>query len=292
MTATSWIARATTVLLAGAALVGLVAGPTLAAGGSAGANSAGDPYFPLQGNGGYDVGHYDLKLDYAPASGALRGVVTIRATATQQLTRFDLDLRRTMTVSSVTVDGRAARFSQPADLGQELVVTPSRDIRSGGAFTVVVTYSGVPGPVIDPDGSIEGWVHTGDGAFVVNEPQGSPSWYPCNDSPRDKASFDFSVSVPQGLTAVANGTLGSSSTAAGRTTFTWHQPDPMSTYLAFVTTGVFRLTQGTTPGGIRTSTPSTRARPRSRRSSWPSCRPCSTSSRRSTAPTRGTRAGR
>ncbi|MGZ4644701.1 MAG: M1 family metallopeptidase [Blastococcus sp.] len=250
MTATSWIARATTVLLAGAALVGLVAGPTLAAGGSAGANSAGDPYFPLQGNGGYDVGHYDLKLDYAPASGALRGVVTIRATATQQLTRFDLDLRRTMTVSSVTVDGRAARFSQPADLGQELVVTPSRDIRSGGAFTVVVTYSGVPGPVIDPDGSIEGWVHTGDGAFVVNEPQGSPSWYPCNDSPRDKASFDFSVSVPQGLTAVANGTLGGSSTAAGRTTFTWHQPDPMSTYLAFVTTGVFRLTQGTTPGGI------------------------------------------
>ena len=250
MTATAWTARAATVLLAGGALVGLVAGPTLAAGGTVGANTAGDPYFPLQGNGGYDVGHYDLALTYTPASGALRGVATVQATATQQLTRFDLDLRRTMTVSSVTVDGRAARFSQPPSLEQELVVDPTQTIRSGRAFTIVVTYAGTPGPITDPDGSIEGWVPTDDGAFVVNEPQGSPSWYPCNDSPLDKAAFDFAVSVPLGLTAVANGSLTGSTTSGGRTTFRWHQPAPMSTYLAFVTTGVFEVTQGSTPGGI------------------------------------------
>ena len=29
---------------------------------------------------------------------------------------------------------------------------------------------------------------TSDGAFVVNEPQGSPGWYPSNDNPRDKAT--------------------------------------------------------------------------------------------------------
>ena len=33
---------------------------------------------------------------------------------------------------------------------------------------------------------------TDDGAFVVGEPQGSPAWYPVNDNPRDKATFDFS----------------------------------------------------------------------------------------------------
>ena len=42
----------------------------------------------------------------------------------------------------------------------------------------------------DPDQSIEGWVPTDDGAFVVNEPQGSPGWYPVNDNPRDKATYD------------------------------------------------------------------------------------------------------
>ena len=51
--------------------------------------------------------------------------------------------------------------------------------------------------VTDPDGSIEGWVPTDDGAFVVGEPQGSPGWFPCNDNPRDKATFDFAVTVPR-----------------------------------------------------------------------------------------------
>ena len=41
----------------------------------------------------------------------------------------------------------------------------------------------------DPDFSIEGWVPTDDGAFVVGEPQGSPAWYPVNDNPRDKADL-------------------------------------------------------------------------------------------------------
>jgi aminopeptidase N len=245
-----WSGRAATVLVAGGALVGLVAGPSLAAGPTAGARSAGDPYFPLQGNGGYDVGHYGLTLDYRPASGVLKGVATIDATATQALSRFDLDLARTMAVSSLTVDGQPAAFAQPAELRQELVVTPPVPLASGAEFTVVVRYAGVPGPVTDPDGSIEGWVPTRDGAFVVNEPQGSPSWYPCNDTPLDKAGFDITVTVPEGLTAIANGVLVDTATADGRTSYRWSQPQPMSTYLAFATTGVFQVATGTTPAGI------------------------------------------
>jgi aminopeptidase N len=65
----------------------------------------------------------------------------------------------------------------------------------------------VPEPVIDPDGSPEGFVRTGDGAVVVNEPQGSPDWYPANDTPRDKATYTIAMTVPAGLTAVGNGAL-------------------------------------------------------------------------------------
>jgi aminopeptidase N len=250
MTSTSWPGRAATVLLASGALTGLVAGPSLAAGAVPGSSSAGDPYFPPQGNGGYDVAHYDLALSFVPSSGRLSGVATITATATQPLSRFDLDLRRNLTVSSVTVDGRPASFAQPADLDQELVVDPAAALRAGSPFTVVVTYSGAPHPVTDPDGSLEGWVATPDGAFVVDEPQGSPGWYPSNDSPRDKATFDFHLTVPQGLTAVANGDLTGTRSAGGRTTFDWHQGLPMSTYLATASSGVFQVTQGVTPGGI------------------------------------------
>src|ERR671911_3114145 len=42
--------------------------PTAAAQLSVGSPGLGDEYFPLAGNGGYDVGHYVLRLDYDPAT--------------------------------------------------------------------------------------------------------------------------------------------------------------------------------------------------------------------------------
>jgi aminopeptidase N len=232
------------------ALVGLAVVPAGAEAG-VGAAGAGDPYFPLQGNGGYDVAHYGLDLRYDPATDRLAGTVTITASATQELTRFDLDMRRELAVSAVTVDGAAAGYDQPAALAQELVVTPARPLAPGQGFTVAVSYAGVPPVITDPDNSIEGMVPTPDGVFTVGEPQGSPGWYPCNDTPTDKATFDFRVTVPAGLTAVANGELaGAPVTAGGWTTFRWHSGQPMATYLATATVGEFETSTGSTPSGI------------------------------------------
>jgi aminopeptidase N len=222
----------------------LAVAPASAAPPSPGAPGLGDPFFPLGGNGGYDVGHYGLTLGYDPATRVLDGRAEISATALQDLSRFDLDLRG-LTVASVTVDGRPAAFARD---GQELVITPGRPIGAGSAFAVDVRYQGRPEVVTDPDGSIEGWVPTDDGAFVVGEPQGSPSWYPVNDNPRDKATYDFAVTVPDGLTAMANGVLVSRASSGGRTTWTWRESDPMASYLATATLGRFDLTVGRVAG--------------------------------------------
>ncbi|MDQ1618283.1 MAG: hypothetical protein QOE19_852 [Actinomycetota bacterium] len=235
-------------ILATVALTGLTAAPALAS--THGARGAGDRYFPLQGNGGYDVKHYDLRLRYDPASRHLRARTIIRATAKKRLTSFDLDFRRNLRISTVTVNGVGAVFHQPAALKQELVVRPFRAVAKDKTFTVVVRYAGTPAAITDPDGSVEGWVPTKDGAFVVGEPQGAPSWFPCNDTPRDKATYDFRVTVPRGVTAIANGDL-TGQTRKGRwTTFRWHNREPMSTYLVTVTTGRFDVRTGTTPGGV------------------------------------------
>ncbi|GIF62511.1 metallopeptidase [Asanoa ishikariensis] len=222
-----------------AALTALaVATPALAGGGSTvGSPGLGDSYFPLAGNGGYDVRHYSLDLDYTRAGNHLDGTAVITARATQNLTRFDLDLRG-FTISSLRVDGAKAQFSRD---GQELVVTPKRMLRAGRTFTVRVDYAGEPTEVIDPDGSSEGWVPTPDGAFVVNEPQGSPGWYPANDNPRDKATFDFAITVPKGITAIGNGRLVGKHDHKGKTTWRWREDSPMATYLATATNGVFEL---------------------------------------------------
>jgi aminopeptidase N len=204
-----------------------------------GSPGLGDPYFPKSGNGGYDVGHYDLELDYSVRRARLGATATISATATHGLTSFDLDFRGPK-ISGLTVDGQPAAFSRG---GQELIVTPPATIAEGQAFQVVVAYAGKVGPVKDPDGSFEGWFPTGDGAFVVGEPRGGPTWFPCNDHPTDKATFETRITVPNGLKAFANGILVEQVPGAERTTFVWRMDQPMATYLATATSGRFKLTQ-------------------------------------------------
>jgi aminopeptidase N len=204
---------------------------------SPGSAGAGDPFFPNAGNGGYDVKHYSLRLDYERTPNTLDGHARIAARATQSLSSFNLDLRANMVVSRVQVDGRTASHSH--DGGQELTIVPKRGLKKGRKFVVKVDYAGTPQAIVDPDLSRESWFLTDDGAYVVNEPQGSPGWYPVNDTPRDKATFDFTITVPEGITALANGVLLSQRTRDGRTTWRWLEADPMAPYLATATNGVF-----------------------------------------------------
>ncbi|MGI5225941.1 M1 family metallopeptidase [Actinoallomurus sp. CA-142502] len=212
-----------------------------------GAASAGDSVVPGSGNGGYDVQHYDLDLKITPqAHPAIAGTTTITATATQALSRFDLDLTG-LDVTKVTVGGVSATHSR---VPGKLVVTPPKPIARGGSFTVAVTYSGNPKAVDDHLLGKYGWIRTGDGVFTGDEPDGAHSWFPSNDHPRDKATFGFRVTVPRGLTAVANGELAGTTESGDAVTYTWRERDPMATYLAMVDVGRFKVRQGRTPGGV------------------------------------------
>ena len=233
--------------VAATALVG-PAGAAPGAAASAGAAGGGDRLFPFAGNGGYDVQRYRLDLHWQPGTNMLVASEQLVATATQSLSSFNLDLTG-LTVNAVRVNGRQARFTR---VGQELTVTPGKPLREDRRFVVSLDYSGVPKVVTDPDGSVEGWVPTEDGVFVVGEPQGSPSWFAVNNSPADKAEFDVSMTVPEGLTAVGNGRLVSQRSARGKSTFRWVERSAMAPYLATITVGRFDVARGVTPGGVPT----------------------------------------
>ncbi|MFG1851261.1 hypothetical protein ACGFJT_05410 [Actinomadura geliboluensis] len=176
--------------------------PTGAATGPAGPTTAGDAYVPGDGNGGYDVKHYGLKLTITPdGPKQLAGTATITATATERLARFNLDLTG-LDVASIKVNGAAARHQRG---GEELEITPAKPLAKGAEFTAVVEYSGTPEPTNDPVLGTYGWIRTRDGVFVACQPSGAHTWFPSNDHPSDKATFDFEITVPQGLTAIANG---------------------------------------------------------------------------------------
>jgi aminopeptidase N len=240
------------VLAAAAALFTLAgAAPAVAAPtGTPGAGGGGDPYFPRQGNGGYRVSHYRLGISYTPGTRRLSGTARIYARTTQALSRFDLDLRRNLHVRSVKVDGRSAHFAQPRSKVQELVITPRHALRKHHRFVVDVVYAGTARHVTDPDGSPDGFITTKDGAFVASEPQGSPSWFPVNDIPTDKATYRVYINVPNGLTAVSNGAFLGPARAGARTTWKWQLTKPVSSYLVTATIGRFDVHRGRTPAGI------------------------------------------
>jgi hypothetical protein len=116
----------------------------LAAPAPVGEAGIGDPYLPLEGDGGFDVRHYDLTFSYDPATDRLDAVNEIRAVATQTLSRFDLDLQQ-LDVSAVTVNDKPATFTRD---GQELQITPKTKLTAKQRFDVSVTYGGVPGTIV------------------------------------------------------------------------------------------------------------------------------------------------
>jgi aminopeptidase N len=231
------------------AAVASVPGPAQARVGYApGASGVGDPYFPLEGNGGYDAQEYLLDVSYDPATDRLDGRVVVVAKATQNLSRFDLDLQK-MDVAGVEVDGRAAGFTRD---GQELVITPRTGLRKGSRFVVAVRYGGVPQPLGGPIvfGQPYGFLPTDDGAFVATVPNAASTWFPCNDHPSDKARYAIAVTVPEGLFAASNGKLLGQATVDGRSTYVWRESSPMAPSSVTATIGRFDVRQGTTPSGI------------------------------------------
>ena len=206
--------------------------------GTPGAPGAGDPYYPLDGNGGYDVQHYDLAIRYAPATDALAGVVRIRARATQRLSAFNLDLDG-LTIRSITVDGRPAKWSRA---GTELTVTPRRSLAYGHLFDTRIVYDGVPKVIRDPDLGDGGAFPTDDGVVVLGEPDVAQAWFPSNDHPSDKASYSIALTVPAGLQAISNGVPAGRSTVRGWSTWRWEQREPMATYLAMAAIGKYDVT--------------------------------------------------
>ena len=128
------------------------------------------------------------------------------------------------------------------------MVTPARAITRGQQLTIVVRYAGVPSETL-VDG-YTGWTRTDDGALAVNEPESAWWWFPSNDHPLDKATFDISVSVPTGVEVISNGVQPRPplAEAGNRTRWSWRSTTPSATYLAFMAIGQYDIVTDTTPG--------------------------------------------
>ena len=195
-----------------------------------------DPYLPNSGNFGYRVSHYALELDYKMASNRLAGTATIQAATLASLKSFTLDLADTLSVSKVTVNGR-----RPAHFGTssgKLRIRLDTALRAGTALTIVVRYGGSPRPIMSVWGEV-GFEELTNGVLVAGQPNGAPSWFPCDDHPGAKASYRIQISTDSPYHVVSNGELVSKRTRAGHTEWVFEQPEPTSTYLVTLLIGMY-----------------------------------------------------
>ncbi|MEX2143717.1 MAG: M1 family metallopeptidase [Anaerolineales bacterium] len=214
-----------------------------------GPDGLGDPYFEDLGNGGYDVQHYDIALAVDLESNEIVGTVTIEALATQRLTSLNLEFVG-LSISALRVDGMDAMYERQ---GAELVIYLPQTVAYEQTIQIEINYSGTPGEDVDRDllpEFSEGWIHYGSGLMVAGEPTGSSTWFPVNEHPLDKATYTFSISVPEPYVVAANGLLAKVHDSGTDMTYIWEMSDPIAPYLVTIAIGDFELEESEGPGGL------------------------------------------
>ncbi|WCZ31689.1 Aminopeptidase N [Corynebacterium massiliense DSM 45435] len=219
-----------------------------------------DPYTGIEYNTGFTVEHYDLNLDYRVEPNHLSGqaalTVTADAESAEPSANLTLDMAATLSADRVSVSGapRVVRFRQS---GGKLRIKLAKAPRPGSTFTIRIQYSGNPRPLRTRWGEL-GWEETFSGSLVASQPNGAPSWFPCDDTPAAKATFRIAVVADDPFTVLANGRLVETKPAGpGNTRWVFETAHPMATYLATVQVGEYEriplgpTTQAFAPAHLR-----------------------------------------
>lgn len=190
-----------------------------------------DPYLHGHGDTRYRVSHYELDLTYKVATNRLDERAQLHVEIVEATPRIDVDLRG-LHVGKVLLDGRPTRYRRKA----HCVTVEVGRREPGERFVLELRVSGKPGPVPGVHGEA-GWEELSDGSMVGSQPQGAPSWFPCNDDAANKATYRITVTTDAEYHVIANGTRTECTRVGGNNRWTYEMRRPMSPYLATVQVG-------------------------------------------------------
>jgi aminopeptidase N len=195
----------------------------------------------------YDVRYYGIHLSLNFNNSSIKGYVDYRIrSAISSLNSVDLDLNDQLTVDSIKIG--ATRLSYTHSSGVIAIVLPT-SYSLGTEFAMQVYYHGYP---------VYGWGYTNGGmgfdnkggydvCFTSCEPFYSRNWWPCKDTPEDKAdSLDMYIECPTAYDVASNGVIVSNADiGGGRRMVHWKHMYPITTYLIALTCADFDVTTKT-----------------------------------------------
>jgi aminopeptidase N len=189
-----------------------------------------------------DLTHIALVLEVDPAARTVAGTATLQAKAVAPgVDHVELDAVE-LAIEQVTVDGAARPFRHD---GKRLRIELGTPRAIGDSFAIAVTYRGAPRRglyFIAPD---EGYPKKPVQAWTQGQDEDSRYWFPCVDTPNEKATSELTVTVPSALFALSNGLLVSDRTNGDKRTLHWKLDVPHSCYLVTLAVGDFAAIETT-----------------------------------------------
>ena len=160
----------------------------------------------------------------------INGIVTVGARpVSNDITEFYLDLEDNMQVSSVKQDGEEISYSHSDD---KLHISLDRTFTPDERFDVEIVYTGNP-----QSSGFGSFRFSSQGGYdlisTLSEPYGASDWWPCKDTPADKAdSADIWITCDNELIPISNGTLTEIVDAGSeRHTYKWSTKYRIAQYL-------------------------------------------------------------
>ena len=182
------------------------------------------------------VRHLALELAVDPRARALTGTATLRCSVIAAGTRtVELDAVE-LEIDAVTAGGKPAPFRHD---GRRLRVELPAPLDAGSELILAITYRGTPRRGLYFVGPDEGYPHKPLQVWSQGQDEDSRHWFPCIDTPNQKATSEVTVTVPASLFALSNGVLVSDRTEGERRTLHWRLDVPHSCYLVTLAVGDF-----------------------------------------------------
>ncbi|MFA7288973.1 MAG: M1 family aminopeptidase [Melioribacteraceae bacterium] len=188
------------------------------------------------GDDNIDIAYYKLNLQFFYDDKFLSGIVNINGISRKEnLGQIFLDLNRTMTVQSVVFENQSLAVNHTIQNRLYITLPTNRKLKYNEPFSLEIKYSGYP----TSSGGF-GTIAFGDrglkSIYTLSEPYGSKDWFPCKDTPADKAdSSDVWITSEPFFVSVSNGKLiETTENQDGTKTYKWKNHYPIAPYLISV----------------------------------------------------------
>lgn len=160
-----------------------------------------DSFFPDYGNCGYDVQDYNLNIAWKLDGDHWDVSEVLTFISEWDTDELWFDFIDTYEITSLTIDGQEAAYDR-----QDTKLIVHYNFAHDTEYKLYAAFNGKLqwGELFDVTGEAR---HPEDGFCMLNEPNNAWRFYICNDHPKDKATYHYSLSVPADYVPAGNGRL-------------------------------------------------------------------------------------